>query len=75
MEVILRCVQAREKHQLKAEVLFTLSQIKAENAKVLDEVEFKGPPKTVQKLWPRHCVRNTWGSELHSDLKVSLGSK
>lgn len=23
-----------------------------------------------QKMWPRHCVQNTWGSQLHQDLKV-----
>ncbi|KAG0715057.1 Nicotinamidase [Chionoecetes opilio] len=23
-----------------------------------------------QKLWPRHCVQNSWGAELHEDLKV-----
>ena len=21
-------------------------------------------------LWPRHCVQNSWGAELHKDLKV-----
>ena len=23
-----------------------------------------------QVLWPRHCVQNSWGAELHKDLKV-----
>lgn len=23
-----------------------------------------------QRMWPKHCVQNTWGSELHKDLKV-----
>ena len=42
----------------------------AENAKVFDTVIFEGPPIMSQKLWPRHCVQNTWGAELHCDLKV-----
>lgn len=24
-----------------------------------------------QRLWPRHCVQDTWGSEIHKDLKVT----
>ena len=31
---------------------------------------FTGPPKTEQVLWPRHCVQESWGAELHKDLKV-----
>lgn len=23
-----------------------------------------------QRLWPRHCVQDTWGAELHKDLKI-----
>ncbi|XP_050415032.1 nicotinamidase [Patella vulgata] len=37
---------------------------------VMDAVEFSGPPKTEQVLWPRHCVQDTEGSQLHPDLKV-----
>jgi nicotinamidase-related amidase len=46
------------------------SPITTENAKVYDTVVFDRDPPMVQKLWPRHCVQNTWGSELHKDLKV-----
>ncbi|XP_967306.3 nicotinamidase isoform X1 [Tribolium castaneum] len=46
------------------------SPISAENAKVYDTVVFDREPPMVQKLWPRHCVQNTWGSDLHKDLKV-----
>merc|ERR1719483_942935 len=35
-----------------------------------DKVVFEGPPKMEQTLWPRHCVQESWGSELHKDLKV-----
>ncbi|XP_052794463.1 nicotinamidase-like [Mya arenaria] len=45
-------------------------KIKAGEAKVYDTVEFDGPPRTEQTLWPKHCVTNTWGSELHPDLKI-----
>lgn len=27
-------------------------------------------PKMEQAMWPRHCVQETWGAELHKDLKV-----
>ncbi|XP_066150729.1 nicotinamidase-like [Euwallacea fornicatus] len=44
--------------------------VKSEEAKVYDTVVFDGDPPRSQKLWPRHCVQNTWGSELFKDLKV-----
>lgn len=45
-------------------------QLNADNAAVYDTVIFAGPPPMKQRLWPRHCVQDTWGSELHKDLKV-----
>lgn len=36
----------------------------------LEVVTFEGPPLTKQKLWPKHCVENSWGSKLHPDLLV-----
>jgi hypothetical protein len=47
-------------------------QLNADNAAVYDTVIFAGPPPMKQRLWPRHCVQDTWGSELHKDLKVCL---
>lgn len=47
-----------------------LFQLNADNAAVYDTVIFAGPPPMKQRLWPRHCVQDTWGSELHKDLKV-----
>lgn len=46
------------------------SPLMADNAKTYDTVIFAGPPPMKQRLWPRHCVQDTWGSELHKDLKV-----
>ncbi|XP_060518213.1 nicotinamidase-like [Cylas formicarius] len=46
------------------------SPIAGNNAKLYDTVVFDGDPPMVQRLWPRHCVQNTWGSELYKDLKV-----
>ncbi|CAB4057732.1 unnamed protein product [Lepeophtheirus salmonis] len=47
------------------------SKIKDPNkASVREVVIFEGPPKTEQILWPAHCVQESWGSELHKDLKV-----
>ena len=36
----------------------------------LEVVTFEGPPLTEQKLWHKHCVQGTWGSQLHPDLVV-----
>ena len=44
----------------------------AGRTKVGDVVVFTGPPKTEQKLWPAHCIQESWGSEFHKDLIVSL---
>lgn len=40
------------------------------NAKMMDTVIFEEDQKE-QKLWPVHCVQNSWGSQLHSKLIVS----
>ncbi|KAL3290183.1 hypothetical protein HHI36_023543 [Cryptolaemus montrouzieri] len=50
------------------------SQIKVENVQVYDTVIFSGNPPIRQRLWPRHCVQDTWGSELHKDLKIVKNS-
>lgn len=46
------------------------SSIDADSAQVFDTVIFAGPPTIKQRLWPRHCVQDSWGSELHKDLKI-----
>lgn len=46
------------------------SPVSAENAKVYDTVIFAGDPPIEQRMWPRHCVKDTWGSKLHKDLKI-----
>ncbi|GJQ68824.1 hypothetical protein Trydic_g6026 [Trypoxylus dichotomus] len=43
--------------------------INAASAKPFDTVIFTGPPLIRQTLLPRHCVQNTWGAELHQELK------
>ena len=51
--------------------MFLFLQIQdSSKAKASDTVVFQGPPVTEQVLWPRHCVQNSWGAELHKDLKV-----
>ncbi|XP_055929856.1 nicotinamidase-like [Argiope bruennichi] len=47
------------------------SLVPQDEAKIFDTVVFEGPPPIEQKLWPRHCVQNSWGSELHSELKIA----
>ncbi|XP_018342522.1 PREDICTED: uncharacterized protein LOC108748725 [Trachymyrmex septentrionalis] len=46
------------------------SNISKESARVYDTVTFQGPPLLKQRLWPRHCVQDSWGAELHKDLKI-----
>lgn len=49
--------------------LHPTSQIKKEKAALYDKVTFL-QPHVEQKLWPKHCVMGTWGSELNQDLYV-----
>lgn len=44
----------------------------ANEAVIYDTVIFEGPPINEQRLWPKHCVQNSWGAELHQDVKVEL---
>ncbi|CAK1545379.1 unnamed protein product [Leptosia nina] len=46
------------------------SPVSADKAQAYDTVVFAGPPPMKQRLWPRHCVQDSWGAELHKDLKV-----
>ncbi|CAL4085366.1 unnamed protein product, partial [Meganyctiphanes norvegica] len=51
----------------------SLTQIKVVDAKGGDKVVFNingDGKKTEMQLWPRHCVQNTWGAQLHKDLKI-----
>ncbi|XP_046633855.1 nicotinamidase-like [Daphnia pulicaria] len=50
--------------------LHSSSQKKAEEAVTYDTVVFEGPPLNEQKLWPKHCVQNSWGAELHPAMKI-----
>ncbi|MPC39525.1 Protein kinase C [Portunus trituberculatus] len=54
--------------------LHSSCKLMCEETQVYDTVIFDvnndGTPME-QKLWPRHCVQNTWGAELHEDLKVA----
>lgn len=59
---------------LKNRPLHESSPIDADSAKVFDTVIFDGKPPIKQRLWPRHCVQDSWGAELHKELKVLHGS-
>lgn len=50
--------------------LHSSSQVTAAKAKVFDVVVYDKIPIIDQVLWPRHCVMNSWGAELHKDLTV-----
>ncbi|XP_011868473.1 PREDICTED: nicotinamidase-like [Vollenhovia emeryi] len=50
------------------------SKVTKEKAKLFDTVVFLQPHLT-QVLWPRHCVKNTWGAELHKDLLILPSSE
>lgn len=59
---------------IKTRLLDETSPVDADSAQVFDTVVFKGPPLIKQRLWPRHCVQDSWGSELHKDLKIIQNS-
>ncbi|XKL62835.1 hypothetical protein PGB90_002668 [Kerria lacca] len=59
---------------LQLRPLHLTSPVSYENAQVYDTVVFEGPPVMSQKLWPKHCVQNTWGAELHKDLRIVQNS-
>lgn len=50
------------------------SKVNAGDAKVFDTVMFADAICCTgcieQTLWPAHCIRDTWGAELHKDLRV-----
>ncbi|ODM90999.1 Nicotinamidase, partial [Orchesella cincta] len=48
----------------------TSSVKSGEEARLFDTVVFEGPPVMEQKLWPRHCVQNTWGAKIHENIKI-----
>ncbi|XP_076621999.1 uncharacterized protein LOC143342221 [Colletes latitarsis] len=50
------------------------SKVTKENAKPFDTVIF-AKPRSEQILWPKHCVMNTWGSQLHKDLVIAPGTE
>ncbi|CAG0900001.1 unnamed protein product [Cyprideis torosa] len=49
-------------------------KVTAKDVAVYDTVVFAGPPPTEQKLWPRHCVQNSWGSEIHEGVNIVEGA-
>lgn len=55
---------------VKKRPLHSTSAVDADTAQVYDTVVFAGPPTMKQRMWPRHCVQDSWGAELHKDLKV-----
>lgn len=50
------------------------SKITKEKAKLFDTVLFL-EPKLEQRLWPVHCIINSWGSQLHERLFIAPDSK
>lgn len=59
-------IENKDKYQIHK-----TSKISAGDIKAGDEVVFDiNGEKTDMQLWPSHCVQNTWGAELHKDLKI-----
>lgn len=60
---------ARDPNEARREATrFKLKKL-ATSAQVFDTVLFDDG-RIEQKLWPVHCVQNSWGAELHPELKV-----
>lgn len=55
---------------VKTRPLHESSPIDADSVKAYETVIFDGSPPIKQRLWPRHCVQDSWGAELHKELKV-----
>ncbi|KAL1138805.1 hypothetical protein AAG570_008867 [Ranatra chinensis] len=57
---------------LSNRTLHDSTSVSSEEAQTYDTVIFEGPngQPMKQRLWPRHCVQDSWGAELHKDLKV-----
>ncbi|XP_026676535.1 uncharacterized protein LOC103505402 [Diaphorina citri] len=55
---------------IKLRKIHHTSTIQPEDAQTYDTVVFDGDTPIRQRLWPRHCVQDSWGAELHKDLKV-----
>ncbi|XP_012266017.2 nicotinamidase-like [Athalia rosae] len=49
------------------------SKIGKQEAKPFDTVVFLDP-HLEQRLWPKHCVIDSWGAQLHKDLVIVPGS-
>lgn len=54
------------------------SKVTAQDAKLMDTIRYTSSSLECgyyeQVLWPRHCVQNSWGSQLHSELRIKPGS-
>lgn len=59
---------------VKMRPLHESSPVDADTAKPFDTAVFDGNPPIKQRLWPRHCIQDSWGAELHKDLKILDGS-
>ncbi len=46
--------------------------VKIEELNLFDIVSLTKPVELKQVMWPDHCVQNSWGAELHKDLRVGL---
>ena len=51
--------------------LHPTSLVSQEEAQLFDSVIYDRVPPIPQMLWPPHCVKDTWGAQLHKDLKVN----
>ena len=50
--------------------LHSTSPVSSAQAKLFDVVVYDKLPLINQILWPRHCVVDSWGAELHKGIKV-----
>lgn len=55
---------------VKTRPIHSSSPITADSAQVFDTVIFDGTPPIKQRLWPAHCIQDSWGAQLHKDLKI-----
>ena len=46
------------------------SSVNIDQLNLFDLVTLTKPVELKQVMWPDHCVQNSWGAELHKDLRV-----
>lgn len=56
-----------KKHSAKVHPSVNMADLK-----LFDVVPFIKPAELQQVMWPDHCLQNSWGAQLHKELRVGV---